>query len=58
MKMRSKKAISKISDSGVEFLGQSNVKKCIRNFYSLLYKKGNNVSENEIDHDFFQQCPK
>ncbi len=56
--MRSKKAISKISDSGVEFLGQSNVKKCIRNFYSLLYKKGNNVSENEIDHDFFQQCPK
>ncbi len=59
MKMRSKqKAISKISDNGVEFLGQSNVMKCIRNFYSLLYKKGNKGSENEIDNDFFKHCPK
>jgi hypothetical protein len=32
--------------------------KCIRNFYSLLYKKGNNGSENEIDNDFFKHCPK
>jgi len=32
--------------------------KCIRNFYSLLYKKGNNCSENEIDQDFFQHYPK
>ncbi len=59
MKMRSKqKAISKICNSGVEFLGQSNVMKCIRDFYSLLYNKGNNGSENEIDDDFFQHCPK
>ncbi len=60
MKMRSKqKAISKISDIGVEFLGQSNVMKCIiRNFYSLLYEKGNNGSENVIDSDLFQHCPK
>ena len=57
MKMRSKqKAISKISDNGVEFLGQSNVMKCIRNFYSLLYKKVN--SDNETDNDFFRHCPK
>ncbi len=59
MKMRSEqKAISKISDSRVEFLGQSNVMKCIRNFYSLLYKKENNGSEYEIDNYFFQHCPK
>ena len=59
MKMRSKqKSISKISDNGVEFLGQSNVMKCIRNFYSLLYRKGNSCSENETDNDFFQYCPK
>jgi hypothetical protein len=33
MKVRSKqKSISKISDNGVDFLGQSNVMKCIRNF--------------------------
>ena len=39
MKMRSKqKAISKISDNGVEYEGQSNVLKCISNFYSSLYK--------------------
>jgi hypothetical protein len=56
MKMRSKQKA--ISNSGVEFLGQSNVMKCIRNFYFLLYKKGNNGSENEIDDDFFQHCPK
>ncbi len=55
MKMRSKQKA--ISNSGVEFLGQSNVMKCIRNFYSLLYKKGNYGSENEIDDDFFQHCP-
>jgi hypothetical protein len=59
MKMRSKqKAISKISNSGIEFLGQSNVMICIINFYSLLYKKGKIGSENEIDNDFFQHCPK
>jgi hypothetical protein len=59
MKMGSKqKAICKISDSGVEFLGQSSVMKCIRNFYSLLYKKGNSGSDNETDNDFFQHCPK
>jgi hypothetical protein len=32
--------------------------KCIRNFYSLLYKKENNGNENEINNDFFQYCPK
>jgi hypothetical protein len=59
MKMRCKqKAISKISDNGVDFLGQSNVMKCIRNFYSLLYRKGNSCSENETDNDFFKHCPK
>ncbi len=42
----------------VDFLGQSNVLKCIRNFYSLLYRKGNSCSENETDNDFFQHCPK
>ncbi len=59
MKMRSKqKAISKINDNGVEFLGQSNVMKCIKNFYSLLYRKGNIFSNNETDNNFFQHCPK
>ncbi len=59
MKMRSKqKSISKISDNGVDFLGQSNVMKCIGNFYSFLYRKGNSCSENEKDNDFFQHCLK
>jgi hypothetical protein len=57
--MRGKqKAICKISDNGVDFLGQSNVMKCIRNVYSLLYRKGNSCSENETDNDFFKHCPK
>jgi hypothetical protein len=59
MKMRSsQKSISKISNNGIDFLGQSNVMKCIRNFYSLLYRKGNSCGENEKDNDFFQHCPK
>ncbi len=59
MKMRGKqKAISKISDNGVDFLGQSNVMIFIKNFYSLLYRKGNSCSENETDNDFFKHCPK
>jgi hypothetical protein len=59
MKMKSKhKSISKISDNWVDLLGQSNVMKCIRNFYSLLHKKGNTCSENETNNDFFQHCPK
>jgi hypothetical protein len=59
MKMRSKqKAISKINHNWVEFLGETNVMKCIRNFYSLLYRKGNSCSENETDNDFFKHCPK
>jgi hypothetical protein len=59
MKMRSKqKSISKISNNGVDFVGQSNVMKCIQNFYSLLYRKGNSCSENETDKDFYQHYPK
>jgi hypothetical protein len=59
IKMRSKqKSKNKISDTGVDFLGQSNVMKCIKNFYSMLYRKGNSGGVNETDNDFFQHCPK
>jgi hypothetical protein len=32
--------------------------KCIGNFFSLLYKKGNSGSDNETDNDFFRHCQK
>jgi hypothetical protein len=48
------KFYNKISDIGVELLGQSNVMKCIRNFYSLLYKKGNSGSDNDRQWIFLE----